>query len=743
MILSIFFIVSKSIVAGIDYGNENIKIGIAFVGKGVHVALNQQNKRLSPSYFAIWNTTNPNQTQRNKHLSISEVRSCSWDYNERAYSHFLKYPQNAFKGLKNFADNYNGLTRREASAILLRHIFSTMDNSQHLPNSVYAVFAIDPDYPCINRYMLHEIIKMSGAHLKSIIDSPSAVANLYALEKSQLYNKSPKTVVFFDVGAEKSWMSVFSFKKIPSNPIVKQLSLITNIPISGSMIDERLANYFIQLFSKENNFDFKLPLKARLAFVDSARRIKERLSLHESVDVKIEDVYMNKSFETTITKEVFENLLQDFNKTITDSYLELIDRAHLTRSEIDGIELIGGSTRIPLIQDILIEVSGIIQLNRTMNSDEAIALGAAYIGAAQSADLFASKKVTISSFINTNVYLNHSGNIISLFNKTNRNDDTASYEYKAANNTEIAILVGDNESTSEELVSFLVKLPETAKPNVTIHVDFGFDELMMPGIFNIMLNRQTTHEIEFKHPKWAMSQLDYNRSLAFIKKMDDVTQERKETQMAYNDFESYLYGVKKRFENDSIIQTVTTNSEREKLLKNINKDMTWLLNGPHKMPLTARIIQNRMESLKTRIDEIELRASELPKREPAFQKLWNKIEECKIAMNETWPRERPWMPEKARNRMKDAIDHAVKYYHIYKNKQGNKTATENPEVLAQEIDQQTMYLEMTYNFTLKKTKNPPTPKPPKTPNPYVRTFNTIDDYERDLEKQYEKDFFGI
>ena len=93
--------------------------------------------------------------------------------------------------------------------------------------------------------------------------------------------------------------------------------------------------------------------------------------------------------------------------------------------------------------------------------------------------------------------------------------------------------------------------------------------------------------------------------------------------------------------------------------------------------------------------------------------------------------------------MQSAIDHAINYYHIYRNQQGNRTEKDPPGVLAHDIDMQTYYLEMTYNFTLKTTKNPPTPKPPKTPNPYVKTYASIDEYERDVEKQRERDIFGL
>lgn len=743
ILISFLLFFSKSVVIGLDYGHENIKIGLSLLGKGVHVALNQQNKRLSPSYFAIWNTTNPNQLNRTKHYTISELRACSWAYNQDAYRIFLKYPQNTFRGLENISGDYNGLMRREAYAILLHHLFKTMDEGKHEIVSIHVVFAVDPDISCKEKYIMNEIIKLSGAHLKMIIDSPSAAANLYALEKKQLYAKSPKTVVFVDVGARKTWMSVFSFKSTPGNPIVKQLSIISNISIGGDFADQKLANFFIQKFSKDINFTLPFPKRVELLFLDEARKIKERLSLHSTVDVKIEDAFMDKTFECTITREQFEKLISDFNETLSHAYIKLIDEANLFRSDIDSIEIIGGSTRIPYIQDILLQVSGIGRLNRTMNSDEAIALGAGYVGASNSADFLAVKKVKISSFCNFNVFLLHNQKIIKLFDKNDRIDDTNSYEFGSLDNTYISLLTGEDEINCEEITKFRVKLPSDSLENMTIHVDFGFDEYLLPGIFNIMIDKQPTREIEFINPDWSLTKLNFNRSISFIKKMDDVTLERQETQIAFSDFESYLYASKNRIEKEEIYQKVTNDNERKNILSEIDKNFHWLLNETHKMPLTSRIIRSRMNDLKKKIDEIDLRASELPKREPAFQRLMEKINECKKALNETWPIERPWMPAKARNTMQSAIDHAINYYYIYRNQQGNRTEKEAPGVLAHDIEMQTYYLEMTYNFTLKTTKNPPTPKPPKTPNPYVKTYASIDEYERDVERQRERDIFGL
>jgi molecular chaperone DnaK (HSP70) len=104
------------------------------------------------------------------------------------------------------------------------------------------------------------------------------------------------------------------------------------------------------------------------------------------------------------------------------------------RVQVDAVELLGGTGRIPIIQEVVLRVSGIGKLNRTMNSDEAVALGAAYIGAAQSADFITTKRVKFDPFCDTNVSLMHNGVVTSLFNQSDHISDSTPYQFKSCDN---------------------------------------------------------------------------------------------------------------------------------------------------------------------------------------------------------------------------------------------------------------------------------------------------------------------
>jgi hypothetical protein len=231
-----------------------------------------------------------------------------------------------------------------------------------------------------------------------------------------------------------------------------------------------------------------------------------------------------------------------------------------------------------------------------------------------------------------------------------------------------------------------------------------------------------------------MNERSLNQSLAFIKKMEQVVEEREETIKECNDFESYLYEVNHRFASDAVLANVTTDEEFGRAKGLVNESLLWLLNKTHKMPLTARIVKNKRAEVKRVFDDIFLKADELPKRDPAFRTLRKRIEECKRELEEVWPTKRPWMTEKLKNKSRMALEHAEKYYNIYREQQGNKSDVDVPEVLAHDVEMQTYYLDLVWNYTLRKSANPPTPKPAKTRSPYVRDYANVEEMERDMKR---------
>ena len=412
----------KSAVFGIDFGNENIKTGMALQGKGVHVALNQNSKRLSPAYFSFWNKTDPLSTNLTTHLSYDSIDQFEWAFEDFAKTHMDRFPNNGFRGLGQLLSTERGFNRREILSLMMQNLISTIDESKWKPEHSHLIWAIEPSLPLTERYAIIESLNLTSLTLDSIITAPTAASELYALEKRKSFSRKKIRVVFIDIGAVHTWASLFQFESSGVNPIVTELAFAQNITLGGDLLDESLVDLlvsrFISKYPKHTTSEIIQNPKIYYSFLQEARKAKEILSGSPSVYVKFEDILGEDFFSTTISRSDFENtkISQDFKKSIqslidtlfspnfphaTNASINstinstLNSTLNLTFDEninnktfvnqyynrsIQGVELIGGTTRVPFIQDAIKSALNIKKLNRTMNSDESVALGAAYIG---------------------------------------------------------------------------------------------------------------------------------------------------------------------------------------------------------------------------------------------------------------------------------------------------------------------------------------------------------------------------
>ena len=241
MFFATFLILTHSAIFGIDYGSEYIKVGMALLGKHVHIALNQQSKRLSPSYFAFWNISNPRCSNHSGHWEMKDLSSCSWSFLDAAKSHTNRFPNNGIQGLSPLLTTEHGFKKREVLALVLRHLISTVDSGNWKPEQATLVFTVEPVFPYEERLAISEAVKLTNATLAGIIDSPTAAANVYGLEKRSLFAGKPKTVTFLDIGATHTWISIFKFTLTGDNQDIDELSVSYNYSLGGNLIDQKIS----------------------------------------------------------------------------------------------------------------------------------------------------------------------------------------------------------------------------------------------------------------------------------------------------------------------------------------------------------------------------------------------------------------------------------------------------------------------------------------------------------------------
>ncbi|OHT07024.1 dnaK protein [Tritrichomonas foetus] len=734
LFVAFFTFTVKSAIFGIDYGNENIKTSMALSGKSVHVALNQNSKRLSPAYFSLWRTNNPrNTTCEGDHWEFDELGNFTWAFLDSAKSHALRFPNNTIQGLSPLLENQLGLRRREAVALTLRHLVKTIDDGKWKPENAKIVFAVEPHMSREERYSIYEMVSLMNATLTNIIEYPTAAAQLYALEKRSLYAKKAKTVVFVDIGAKNTWAAVFTFEPTKRRPTVTELSLVTSPGLGGNNIDDALTDLLLQRFTEKYSVEKPTDQKIISKFREEAKKAKDVLSISKEVEVRIEDLDDGKFLMYKITQAEYESLLSQFGQKLTRIYLEAVEQAQLKMTDIDSIELIGGSTRVPFIQSVLLNASGLKKLDRTLNSDEAIALGAGYVGASQSS-MFIVKKLNLSPYCRINVSLVHGDTELKIFNETSHLNETYKYLFYAENNDNFTIKVN-----GKVMTQFYINLSNKTKPNAQIFLNIGFNEYTIPNVTQIKLNKfaYNMSNVIFTNPRWSLSTEEFNKSFEFILEMEKIVEDRKKHQETYNEYESYIYSIKDKLMYDETFQRVVNESDAAIFRKAADEHRKWL--DENMLTADTDTLKKKHEELKEVLKDAERREEDIGKRQEYYDMLNKSLNWIYKELTETWPKKKKWMPKDKLRSAWSNYNSTKKWMDEMAEEQKTKKDWENPAAWWNQLNIQRQIMEFNFNQSCRMKKPTPTPvgwiPPEPTPDPE-------EEYERHEEehKRHEEEF---
>jgi endoplasmic reticulum chaperone BiP len=226
----------------------------------------------------------------------------------------------------------------------------------------YAVITVPAYFNDAQRQATKDAGTISGLEVLRIINEPSAAAIAYGLDKKQ----GEKNVIVFDLGGGTFDVSLLTI----DNGVFEVIATSGDTHLGGEDFDQRLTDHFCKVFKKKHDVDVKTEVE----------KAKRDLSSVLQVKVTIEGLINGIDFEETITRARFEELCADlFKKTLTPVQT-VIDDSGFKKSEIDEIVLVGGSTRIPKVQQLIKDFFNGKEPNRGINPDEAVAYGAAVQG---------------------------------------------------------------------------------------------------------------------------------------------------------------------------------------------------------------------------------------------------------------------------------------------------------------------------------------------------------------------------
>ena len=228
--------------------------------------------------------------------------------------------------------------------------------------------------------------RIAGLDVKRIINEPTAAALAYGMDKA----KGDHTVIVYDLGGGTFDVSVIEIAEVDGEHQFEVLATNGDTFLGGEDFDSRLINYLVEEFKKDQGIDLRNDPLAMQRLKEAAEKAKIELSSSQQTDVNLPYITADntgpKHLNVKVTRAKLESLVEDLVRRSIDPCRTALDDAGLRASEIDDVILVGGQTRMPLVQQKAAEFFG-KEARKDVNPDEAVAMGAAIQGGVLAGDV--------------------------------------------------------------------------------------------------------------------------------------------------------------------------------------------------------------------------------------------------------------------------------------------------------------------------------------------------------------------
>src|SRR5574344_658255 len=353
-------------IIGIDLGTTNSCVSI-FEGGEAKVIANPEGMRTTPSVVAF----------KNGEIIVGQKAKNRAITNKDTISSIKRKMGSGEKVHANDKD----YTPEEISAMILGDLKKTAE--AYLGESVdRAVITVPAYFNDTQRKATKNAVKIAGLNVERNINEPTAAALAYGLDKQ---DKTEKVLVY-DLGGGTFDVSILEL----GDGVFEVLSTSGNNHLGGDDFDERVMNYLVDEFKKENGVDLSKDKMALQRVKDAAEKAKKDLSGMTSTEISIPFITQGEAgplhLSVNLTKAKFEDLIGDLLDSTLEPVRKALKDANLTKNDIDKVLLVGGSTRIPKVVDLIKAELG-KEPSKGVNPDEVVAMGAAIQGGVLTGDV--------------------------------------------------------------------------------------------------------------------------------------------------------------------------------------------------------------------------------------------------------------------------------------------------------------------------------------------------------------------
>ncbi|CAL8125440.1 unnamed protein product [Prunus armeniaca] len=370
---------------GIDLGTTNSCVAV-WQHDHVEIIVNDQGNRTTPSHVAFTDAETLigdaafNQVIRNPANSIFDAKrligrrfsdACVQDYMKLWPFKVIEGPDdkpmivvtNKGQEKKFSAEEISSMVLMKMREIAEAYLGSTVKN---------AVITVPAYFNDSQRQATKNAGATAGLKVTRIINEPTAAAIAYGIDKrAGWYSK--RNVLMFDFGGGTLDVSLLSI----SCGVFEVKATAGDTQLGGEDLDNKMVNFCVEQFKRKHNLDVSGNSRALRRLKNSCEKAKRRLSFTSSTDIEIDCLYEGTDFYVTVTRAKFEELNRDIFVKCMEPVDKCLKDAKIDISSVHDVVLVGGSSRIPKVQQLLQNVFKGKELCRGINPDEAVAYGAA------------------------------------------------------------------------------------------------------------------------------------------------------------------------------------------------------------------------------------------------------------------------------------------------------------------------------------------------------------------------------